>query len=354
MGAVGVSLHKKARAAPTKRGVNVKKLLFLLLTTLALASAALASTEEALEACRAKNGLLPDAPGGDSYSAVVLLREMRLRLLRGDRDRFDRLYRLMRAHFQSPLLLLYPRLDARLRPAACENSVGIDLMACGVLLDASEKWNEPAYEAHALRLARRILRFNIYHDVLIDGASWKERRSGIFTLYEPSHRISLASIDVRALRQLQKRLPAWEAVAQRCLGILLGGGDLYERRLVYDVDRRAYTESRTGAVDGLWIMTHLLDGGLAPLRALDKLRERLRVSSFSSETDGEGTLTASILGAYALARAGQEEPSRAAFLALDDAFERGDGLFRRSDGAPDIGDNLLFLTVKELLGTVAR
>ncbi|MBP3837344.1 MAG: hypothetical protein J6E31_09655, partial [Pyramidobacter sp.] len=123
----------------------MKKLCALFILIFALAAGARASVEEALEACRAENGLLPDVPGGDSYSAEVLLVEMRLRLLRNDRERFDALYKLMVKHFQSPLLLLYPRLDASLRPTAWSNQTGIDLLACRVLLDAAERWNAPAY-----------------------------------------------------------------------------------------------------------------------------------------------------------------------------------------------------------------
>ena len=327
----------------------MKKLCALFILIFALAAGARASVEEALEACRAESGLLPDVPGGDSYSAEVLLFEMRLRLLRNDRERFDALYKLMVKHFQSPLLLLYPRLDASLRPTAWSNRTGIDLLACRVLLDAAERWNAPAYREHAARAARRILRFNVYRDVLINGASWKERRSGIFTLYDPSHQISLSSVDVRALQQLQELMPRWEPVAQRCLGILLASSDTREHHLVYDVDKRTYSQSSDGFVGELWIMTHLLDGGLAPLRSLDRLARLVEDDRHVLSRGKYGSLTASILGGYVLGRAGYSSDSHRVFLALDEEFGLGENLLHAPDSPPGIADNLLYLLVRERL-----
>lgn len=332
----------------------MKKALCLCVMILFLACGARASVEDALEAVRAENGLLPDAPGGDSYSAVVLLREMRLRLLKNERERFDVLFALMKKHFQSPLLLLYPKLDASLRPVKYENDAGTDLQTYRLLLDASERWNEPAYHAHARALARRILRFNVYHDSLINGTSWKERRSGIFTLYEPSHQISLASIDVRALQRLQESSPKWEAVAQRCLGILLAGSDTRSHRLVYDLEKRAYS-SPSGDVTGeLWVMTHLLDGGLSPLRAIAELADRVDADPSCLATGEDGSLTASILGGYVLERAGFAAQAHRVFLALDETWGLGENLLHAPDAAPCIADNLLWLTVRELLKKPVR
>ncbi len=330
----------------------MKKIVAALLLALALAGAAFASAEEALEACRAPNGLLPDEPGGATYSAEVLLREMRLRLARGQRDLFERLFSLMIRHFRSPLLLLYPRLDARLAPVSFENRVALDLQACRLLLEASARWNVPAYREHALKAARRILRFNIYRGVLTEGTSWKERPSGIFTLYEPSRRVRLASIDVRALQLLKENSPEWEAVAQRCLGVLLAGGDLYERGRVYDADRRTYSDA--DAIDGLWIVTRLLDGGLAPLRALDRLEAALSADPRALCRGEDASPAASILAGYALGRAGRSVMARAAFSAMESAFGADGGLLRAPGRAPDIGENLLWLTVKELLESGAR
>ncbi len=332
----------------------MKKALCLCVMILVLACGARASVEEALEAVRAENGLLPDVPGGQEYSAEALLREMRLRLLKNDRERFDALFVLMKKHFQSPLLLLYPRLDAALRPVKYENDVGIDLQAYRLLLDASERWNEPAYHVHARGLARRILRFNVYHDSLVNGVSWKERRSGIFTLYEPAHQISLASIDVSALQRLQESSPKWEAVAQRCLGILLAGSDTRSHRLVYDVEKRAYAPSSKGVTDELRVMANLLDGGLSPLRSIEELADRVDAEPSCLAKGEDGSLTASILGGYVLARAGYAEAAHKVFLALDETYGLGENLLHAPDELPGTADNLLYLIVRELLKMSAR
>ena len=332
----------------------MKKALCLCVMILVLACGARASVEDALEAVRAENGLLPDAPGGETYSAVALLREMRLRLLKNERERFDALFALMKKHFQSPLLLLYPTLDAQLRPLKWENDVGLDLQAYRLLLDAAERWNAPHYHVHARGLARRILRFNVYHDSLINDVSWKERRSGIFTLYEPAHQISLSSFDLRALQRLQESSPKWEAVAQRCLGILLAGSDTRSHRMVYDLEKRAYSPAPGGMTDELWVMTHLLDGGLSPLRAIEELADRVDADPACLAKGEDGSLTASILGGYVLSRAGHESVASKVFHALDETYGPGENLLHAPDARPNLADNLLYLTVRELLKMGAR
>lgn len=327
----------------------MKKLALLVLIVLfALPRGACAGTEAALEACRAENGLLPDSPGGGAYSAEVLVREMRLCVLRDDRERFDALYRLMTKHFQSPLLLLYPRLNAALRPTVRANQTGVDLLLCRVLLDAAVQWDAPEFRAHARRASQRILRFNVYQGALSTGASWKERASGFFTLYGPSHVIALDTVDIRALQQLQELSGSWEAVAQRCLGILLAGSDTRERRFIYDLDKRAYLPSSGGAVTELWIMTHLVEGGLAPLRSLERLRKHVSGDPLAFARGENGSLTAAVLGGYVLGRAGFLDEARKVFLAL--AEMAGGGLLRREGHAPSVSDTLLYLTALELLG----
>ena len=327
----------------------MRKLMGVLLLVLFLAGGARASVEEALEACRAENGLLPDEPGGTAYSADVLLCEMRLRMLRCEREKFDALLELMKKHFQSPLLLLYPRLDAKLAPERFENRVGNDLLACRLLLDASVLWNEPKYRDLALRMARRVLRFNVYRNALVSGASWKERKTGIFTLYGPRHEIGLSSIDVRALQQLSDLMPPWEAVAQRCLGILLAGSGGKEPRLVYDLDRSSYAAGSGSLVEQLRVMTHLLDGGFAPLRAVEQLAHSVDEDPYCLARGEHGSPAASILGGYVLGRAGRVAQSHKVFLSLDEEFGIGENLLHAAGQTPSIYDNLLYLIVKELL-----
>lgn len=325
-----------------------KTLAVLVVFVLLLAHGAFAGTEAALEACRAENGLLPDVPGGGVYSAEVLVREMRLRVLRGDRERFDALYRLMTKHFQSPLLLMYPRLNAALRPTVRANHTSVDLLACRVLLDAAVRWDAPEFRTLARRVSQRILRFNVYLGALSTGASWKERASGFFTLYGPSHEIALDMVDIRALQQLQELSGHWDAVAQRCLGILLAGSDTREHRFIYDLDKRAYLPSPGGAVAELWIMTHLIEGGLAPLRSLARLRAQVKDDPLALARGENGSLTAAVLGGYMLGRAGYRDESRRVFLALAEVADGG--LLRREGHAPLISDTLLYLTALELLG----
>ena len=327
----------------------MKKMLCALLLLFALAGGARASVEEALEACRVESGLLPDFPGGASYSADVLLCELRLRLLRGEKEKFDALLALMKKHFQSPLLLLYPRLDAELTPEKFENRSGLDLLACRLLLDASRRWGDPDYRELALRMARRVLRFNVYHNALVDGASWKERKSGIFTLYGAEHEISLSSIDVRALLLLAELQPQWEAVAQRCLGILLAGGAGEDLRLVYNLDKRRYVSGNGSLVAHLRVMTHLLDGGYVPMRSVERLARSVNEDVYCLARGEHGSLAASILGGYVLGRAGRFGQSHRVFLSLDEEYGIGENLLHAVGQQPSIYDNLLYLTVKELL-----
>lgn len=319
---------------------------------LALAFAAApsqASVESALEACRSENGLLPDRPGGDTYSSEVVVRELRLRLLQNDRERFEALYRLTVKHFQSPLMLLYRQLDASLQPVAWEDRTATDLQFCRVLLDAAERWDEPRYRERALKTAGRMLRFNVYRNVLINGASWKERESGIFSIYEPSHRLSLGAVDVKALLQLQSFSSQWEPVAQRCLGILLAGSGAQTLRLAYDVDKRSYVDSQDGSLDALLIMANLLDGGLVPLHSMDRLVERLRAEPACFVEGEQASLAAASLGAYVLAQAGRAAESRQVFLLLEEQFGAGGDLLRAPGQPPSILHNLMYLIVREIL-----
>lgn len=308
-----------------------------------------ASVERALEACRAENGLLPDRPGGSTYSSEVLVRELRLRLLQNDRERFDTLYQLAVKYFQSPLMLLYRQLDASLKPVAWENHTATDLQFCRALLDADELWNEPRYRERALKTAGRMLRFNVYRSVLINGASWKERKSGIFSIYEPNHRLSLAVVDVRALQQLQSFSSQWESVAQRCLGILLAGSGSQTPRLSYDVDKRSYVDAKEGTLDALLIMANLLDGGLVPLHSMEWLLEKLHAEHACLLKREEVSLAVASMSAYVLARAGHPAESHQIFLLLEGQFG-GDGELLHVPGhEPLILHNLMYLIVREIL-----
>ena len=312
-----------------------------------------ASVESALEARRAENGLLPDQPGG-AYSSEVTVRELRLRLLQNDRERFEALYRLTLKHFQSPLMLLYRQLDASLKPVAWENRTATDLQFCRVLLDAAERWSEPRYRERALKTAGRMLRFNVYRNVLINGASWKERKSGIFSVYEPSHRLSLGAVDVKALLQLQSLSSQWEPVAQRCLGILLAGSGAQTLRLSYDVDKRSYVDSQDGSLDALLIMANLLDGGFVPLHSMDRLVEKLRAGPAGFAGGEQESLAAASLGAYVLAKAGRGEQSRRLMLSLEERFGAGEGLLRAPGCEPSVLHNLVYLIVREALAANAE
>lgn len=292
---------------------------------------------ESLEVCRDGSGLLRDAPDG-AYSSEVLVQEMKLRLLRGEQEQFDQLYKLMKKHFQSPLLLLYRRLGADLRPLACANSAAADLRLCGILVEAAERWNIPAYREHAIKAARRILRFNVYRNVLVNGTSWKERPSGIYSIYEPSHILDLVGVDIQALQRLQKELPEWEPVAQRCLGILLSDASSGTLRLRYNVEKGVYAGDRPSAVEALTIMANLIDGGLIPLRPLETLRAKLARDPALLSRGQCASPAATSLGAYILARAGQPVWSQQLWTSLDGVGE-----------APSTLESLICLIVQEKL-----
>ncbi len=313
----------------------------------ALCVPAFAGIEEALEACRSAEGLLPDTPGGQ-YSSRVLVQEMRLRLLQDDKESFATLYGLMRKYFQSPLMLLYRQLDADLKPVAYENSMAADLQVCRLLLEAAARWDVPEYKVHALKMARRILRFNVYRDVLVNSASWKERKYGINSIYEPSHILDLSGVDIQSLQLFQSEMPEWEPVAQRCLGILLAGSGENTLRLRYNVEKKTYLGFDGDSNDALRIIVNLLDGGLVPLRPMDRLivKQRLEPSCFAR---GElASLAASSLCGYVMARTGHFFQSRQVFKFLEESFAT-DGLYGESGKEPSISDNLLYLTIRHVL-----
>ncbi len=319
---------------------------FLLIFAPVRASAV--SVEEAIEACRSEAGLLPDEPGG-LYSSRMLVVEMRLRLNLRDREAFDELVRLMRKHFQSPLMLLYRQLDASLRPVACENSMAADLQVCRLLLEAAERWDVPAYKEQALKMARRILRFNVYRDVLIDGVSWKERRSGIFSIAEPSHTLDLSGVDVQALRLLQTEMPEWEPVAQRCLGILLAGSGAHSLRTHYNVEKKFYFGSEDEVTESLAIIANLVDGGLVPMHAMERLLRKQRENPRFLARGESASLAASALGGYVMARTGHVIQSQQMFTFLEEAFAGDGGLFAEPGKKPSVFDNLLCAAIRRAL-----
>ncbi len=325
----------------------MKKTLWLLLAIFALCAPAFAGIEEALESCRSADGLLPDTPGG-TYSSRVLVQEMHLRLLRDDRESFSTLYGLMRKYFQSPLMLLYRQLDADLKPVAYENSMAADLQVCRLLLEAAARWDVPDYKVHALKMARRILRFNVYRDVLVNSASWKERRSGINSIYEPSHILDLSGVDIQALHLLQSEMPEWEPVAQRCLGILLAGSGENTLRLRYNVERKTYLGFDSDSDDALRIIVNLLDGGLVPLRPMERLILKLRLEPRCFARGDLASLSASTLCGYVMARTGHFFQSQQVFKFLEESFA-SDGLYAEPGKEPSVSDNLLYLTIRHIL-----
>ncbi len=325
----------------------MKKFFIALLALFVLCAPAFAGIEEALEACRSAEGLLPDSPGG-TYSSHVLVQEMHLRLLQNDKEAFATLYSAMRKYFQSPLMLLYRQLDADLKPVAYENSMAADLQACRLLLEAASRWDMPDYKVHALKMARRILRFNVYRDVLVNSASWKERRSGINSIYEPSHILDLSGVDIQALHLLQSEMPEWEPVAQRCLGILLAGSGENTLRLRYNVERKKYLGFDDDSHDALRIIVNLVDGGLVPLRPMERLMVKLRLEPSCFARGELASLSASSLCSYVMSRTGHFFQSRQVFKSLEESFAT-DGLYTEPGKEPSISDNLLYLTIRQIL-----
>jgi hypothetical protein len=321
----------------------VKKALCLLILFLTLCVPARASVVEALEPCRTEAGLLPDMPGG-GYSAQVLADEMKLRLLLDEKDAFAKLYQLMVKYFQAPMLLLYRRLDASLKPTAYENDIAVELQMCRVLLEASRRWQITGYRDYALKKAARLLRYNVYRSVLINSASWKERPSEIYSIYEPSHILDLASVDVQALQILKSEMPErWVSVAQRCLGILLAGSGSDEPQLCYDVDRQSYVFKKDSLAE-LKIMENLVDGGLVPLHSMDRLIARLKADPKCLATGEDGSLAASALAGYVLSRAGFTLEAHGVFAALEETFGTGEeGLLHAPGKEPSIPENLIYM-----------
>ncbi len=326
----------------------MKKLLCLCLLIAAFALPAEASVESALEECRSPEGILPEVPGRRTFSSDVVVQEMKLRLLQGDRVRFDKLCAILVRYFQSPLTLLYTRLDSSLKPLAWENSTGVDLQACRVLLDAAVLWNEESYHAKALKIAGRILRHNVYHDVLIDGATWKERVSQIYSIYEPSYFLNLSIVDVQLLLKLQSLMPRWEPVAQRSLGILLAGSGGEKPRQNYNVEKRHYTSTDVTSTEYMWMMVHLIDGGFVPLRSMDRLLELIGGDPGALVKSENASVASAALAAYVLARTGRHDLSRRTLEAMEAQFGSG-GLLCDPGKPVSVFDNLLYLSIKEML-----
>lgn len=321
----------------------MKKVLLLILFLVSGVPAG-ASVIAALEPCRTEIGLLPDAPG-DGYSSKNLAAEMKLRLLLDQPEAFHKLYRLMVKYFQSPMLLLYCRLDASLKPAAYENDIAVELQVCRVLLEANQRWKVPEYYDCAIKKAGRLLRYNVYRDVLINSAQWKERPSGIYSIYEPSHVLNLCSVDVLALQLLKNEMPhRWESVAQRCLGILLAGSGTLENQRCYDVDKQSYVY-KDDSLAALKIMENLVDGGLVPRRSMERLTARLHENPRFLAEEGEGSLEASAIGGYVLFRSGYTAEARQVFSALEETYGTGrEGLLHAPGKAPSVFENLVYLT----------
>ncbi|MGI6075037.1 MAG: hypothetical protein ACOYD9_01540 [Pyramidobacter sp.] len=326
----------------------MKKVLLLILV-LVLGAPARASVLDALEACRTETGLLPDAPDG-GYSSKILAAEMKLRLLLDDRKSFDKLYRLMVKYFQSPMLLLYCRLDASLKPVAYENNIAVELQVCRVLLEAFQRWQVPEYHRCAIKKAGRLLRYNVYRNVLINSAQWKERPSGIYSIYEPSHVLDLCSVDVLALQLLKNEMPhRWESVAQRCLGILLAGSGTFEMQRCYDVDKLSYVY-KNDSLAALRIMENLVDGGLVPRYSMERLAARLQENPRFLADEETGSLEASSIGGYVLSQAGYSAEARQVFAALEETYGTGEeGLLCAPGKTPSIFENLVYLTEKAKL-----
>ena len=325
----------------------MKKILLVLICTVFFAACSCASPlEDAVERCRIETtGLLPDEPGGSVYSSKVLVQEMTLRFLQKDRERFDALFRLLKKHFQSRLMLLYKELDFYLDPVACENSVSTDIQACQLLIEAAEEWNVREYSDWAQKTAGRIRKFNVYREVLVDRASWIERNSGIFNINEVSHVFSLASVEVRALQMLQVRYPEWEAVAQRSLGILLAGSAHFEMYSEYDIDRRRYKEKRAGAKEGLWIASNLIEGGLMPIQVLSWLKNKLAEDPRYFTHGESASFQSSALIVHILRAAGEKELADNLAEMIEKEFATDSGLLCESGKKASLYDNLLWLSI---------
>lgn len=276
---------------------------------------------------------------------------MKLRLIQDDRERFDTLYKLLTKYFQSPLTLLYTRLDASLKPVAWENSTGTDLQACRVLLDAAAKWKNWEYQERALKIAGRILRHNVRHGILINGAAWKERVSRIYSLYEPALFLNLSIIDVQLLLRLQSLLPVWEPVVQRALGILLAGSGGKPPRQHYNVEKKRYTHADQTSTEYLWIMVHMIDGGLVPIGSMDSLMKRAGGDPANLVKTGKVTVASGALTAYIFAKTGHHAASQRILTAMEAHFADENGLLCDPGKPASLGDNLLYLFVKEVLKT---
>lgn len=328
----------------------MKKILSMVLCTTFIATASYAlPLEDAVESCRiSSTGLLPDVPGGNVYSSKVLVQEMRLRFLQGDRKKFASLYKLMKKRFQSKLMLLYRSLDSSLMPIAWESSVSTDLKACTLLIDVGEKWDVKEYIDSGLKAASRIRRFNVYRDVLVDGASWIERKSGIFEINDVSHVFKLKGIDTRALQKLRSLSSEWETVAQRSLGILLAGCSGGEIRKEYNIDKRRYEQRADSELDGLWITANLIEGGLLPVHALEGVLKCLAEDPRYFTCGDAASLQAASLGFQILNSTGHFALAQSLKAAIEEDFASESGLLCEPGKQPSIFDNLLWLSIREV------
>ena len=327
----------------------MKKFLLTLICVAFFTACACASPlEDALESCRIETtGLLPDEPGGSVYSSRVLVQEMTLRFLQKDKERFDALFLLLKKYFQSRLMLLYRELDFYLDPVSCENSVSTDIQACQLLIEAAEEWNEREYADWAMKTAGRIRKFNVYREVLVDRASWVERKSGIFNINEVSHVFSLKSVEVSALQTLQVRYPEWVAVAQRSLGILLAGSAHFEMYAEYDIDRRRYEEKRATHNEALWIASNLIEGGLMPIQVLTWVKDKLAKEPNYFTHGDAASFQSSALIVHILRAAGEKESANTLVSLIEKEFATDSGLLCEPGKVPSIYDNLLWLTICE-------
>ncbi|MGC9530377.1 MAG: glycoside hydrolase family 113 [Candidatus Bipolaricaulaceae bacterium] len=151
---------------------------------------------------------------------------MQYAVLTKDRPLLDAQRRLVEENFLDPRTdLLHWRLDGDMQPLASQwgtyaNAPGDSLRVAEALLAAHELWGEADYQALARRVGSGLLAHNVGpQGALRAYASWTQEGSVVAV----GQTVVLAHLDLPAMAALARDDPAWEGVAARSLGILLGG-----------------------------------------------------------------------------------------------------------------------------------
>lgn len=231
---------------------------------------------------RSPQGLLYTSTTDKSFLSETIGLEMLWRVMKEDKNGFDKQLALLKKYFISPIGLLYWKLSTTLKPSNANASID-DLRVCKALILAYRKWGDPDYFNTAKTIADGLLKYCVKDYVLLDGASWQ--KGGVYggvKVTGVTPYITLSYPDLETMMLLKEINGDWLKVAQRTAGIVLFGavlkeGDVYWE---YDITKENFFDAGEENLINVFLhLFHLANIGSVPIKNISFWASKIKTEN---------------------------------------------------------------------------